>query len=155
MKGIYVLVIQLDRNTNVNVGKLGRKSFQKGLYAYVGSAQTNLEKRIQRHLRKAKRTFWHIDYLLQAPSTKIAKAFYTNAGKNEECSVAEKIRHEGKPVPGFGCSDCHCESHLLRITAYDFLQKSMREYTPTFSATSLTAPRSACSQHPSRLPTHA
>jgi Uri superfamily endonuclease len=136
VRGIYVLIIRVSQNTDVPVGKLGKKSFPKGLYAYVGSAQNSLEKRIERHFKKAKRTFWHIDYLLQAPSAKIVKVFYKNAGKAEECAIAEKIGCEAQRVPGFGCSDCRCESHLFRVRAYDFLRQSMEEYVPTSSTSS-------------------
>jgi Uri superfamily endonuclease len=52
MKGIYVLIISVDKDTIVDAGVLGQLNFKKGLYAYVGSAQANLEKRIERHLRK-------------------------------------------------------------------------------------------------------
>lgn len=90
MKGIYILIIQFNKNVNVTVGKLGKLPFQKGIYAYVGSAQTNLEKRIQRHQRKEKQTFWHIDYLLQSPNSKIVKVFYKTAEKTEECKSQNK-----------------------------------------------------------------
>jgi Uri superfamily endonuclease len=64
-KGIYILVVSVSKDINVNVGALGSVNFEKDLYAYVGSAQNNLEKRIERHLRKTKQKFWHIDYLSQ------------------------------------------------------------------------------------------
>ena len=37
MKGIYVLIILVE-DTCLKVGSLGIIDFQKGLYAYVGSA---------------------------------------------------------------------------------------------------------------------
>ena len=52
LKGVYVLIIQLNGDTALSVGALGTLAFKKGLYAYVGSAQTNMEQRIRRHLRK-------------------------------------------------------------------------------------------------------
>ena len=64
-KGIYILVVSVSKDINVNVGALGSVNFEKDLYACVGSAQNNLEKRIERHLRKTKQKFWHIDYLPQ------------------------------------------------------------------------------------------
>lgn len=137
MKGIYILIIQLNKNVNVTVGKLGKLSFQKGLYAYVGSAQTNLEKRIQRHHRKEKRMFWHIDYLLQCPNSKIVKVYYKTVNKTEECTIANMIAAEGEFVAGFGCSDCHCKSHLFHIKDYDFLHEPMQEYVlPNLSTVS-------------------
>ena len=54
MKGIYVLLVSIAKNISVRVGGLGDKSFQEGLYTYVGSAQNNLEKRVERHLRRVK-----------------------------------------------------------------------------------------------------
>lgn len=137
MNGIYILIIQLNKNIDVTVGKLGKLPFQKGLYAYVGSAQTNLEKRIQRHHRKEKRTFWHIDYLLQSPNSKIVKVYHKTANKTEECTIANMIAAETEFVAGFGCSDCHCKSHLFHIKDYDFLRESMQEYVlPNLSTVS-------------------
>lgn len=57
MKGIYILLISITRDISVSVGALGNKDFHKGLYAYVGSAQNNLEKRVERHLRRSKESF--------------------------------------------------------------------------------------------------
>ena len=71
LKGIYVLIIQVSNDVAVQVGALGKLTFTKGLYAYVGSAQVNLEKRVGRHLGKEKRKFWHIDYLLGNNAAKV------------------------------------------------------------------------------------
>ena len=126
MKGVYVLIIQVDKNVDVNVGALGELTFEKGLYAYVGSAQANLEQRIKRHLAKEKQLFWHIDYLLNDSAARIAKVLYKQADKTEECNLVKAIGEKGEPVDSFGCSDCNCKSHLFRIGDYRFLQKSMQ-----------------------------
>ena len=126
MKGIYVLIIQVGEDAYVDVGALGRIDFKKGIYAYVGSAQTNLEQRIKRHQRKEKQKFWHVDYLLDNAAAKIVKVLYKQGDKTEECAIAEAIGERGGLIAGFGCSDCGCKSHLLRITDYGFLQKSMQ-----------------------------
>jgi len=110
----------------VNTGALGRIAFKKGLYAYVGSAQTNLEQRIKRHVRSEKRLFWHIDYLLANEASKITQVLYKKANKTEECKTAKIIGERGKPIAGFGCSDCRCKSHLFRIDDYKFLLNSMQ-----------------------------
>ena len=128
LKGIYVLILQIDGEITVNVGALGKLVFTKGLYGYVGSAQGNLEKRVQRHLRKEKRRFWHIDYLLGNSKTRILQVFTKQGDKNEECAVAEAIALRGSGIDGFGASDCNCKSHLFRIEDYSFLQKSMRTF---------------------------
>ena len=127
LKGIYVLIIRVAEDIKVEVGALGEKAFKEGLYAYVGSAQANLEQRVNRHLRKVKRKFWHIDYLLDNPAAKIVTVFYREAEKDEECKTAKHIGERGTPVSDFGCSDCHCTSHLFHLDDYDFLLDSMQE----------------------------
>jgi Uri superfamily endonuclease len=126
LKGVYVLVIQVDEDTGVNVGAIGRLTFKKGLYAYVGSAQNNLEQRVKRHLRKGKRKFWHVDYLLDNEATKVVEVFQQQADKAEECAIAGVIGERGDPIDGFGSSDCSCKSHLFRIGDYEFLQEFMQ-----------------------------
>ncbi|MEM2108286.1 MAG: GIY-YIG nuclease family protein [Candidatus Bathyarchaeia archaeon] len=126
LKGIYALIIQLDKDISVNVGALGNLPFKKGLYAYVGSAQANLAHRIRRYFRKEKHLFWHIDYLLNNRSASIIKVFYKEATKSGECMLAHEISTRGTHVAGFGCSDCRCKSHLFYITDYRFLQDTMQ-----------------------------
>jgi Uri superfamily endonuclease len=126
-KGVYVLVISVGKDISVNVGALGVVNFEKGLYAYVGSAQKSLEKRIERHLGRTKRKFWHIDYLLNDDSVEVLKVFYKNVGKSEECKVANKIGERGVPTKGFGSSDCKCKSHLFKLKDYQLLREFMLE----------------------------
>ena len=126
MKGIYVLIVHVSNDVTVHVGALGKLVFEKGLYGYVGSAQSNLEKRVRRHLGKEKRKFWHIDYLLDNPETKVLRVFYKEADKTEECAIARAIGERGRGIVGFGSSDCICSSHLFRIKDYGFLKKFMR-----------------------------
>jgi Uri superfamily endonuclease len=130
LKGVYVLIIQLAVDAEVRIGALGTLSFAKGLFAYVGSAQNGLEKRVERHSRKEKRTFWHVDYLLANPASRIVAVFFKEAPKTSECAIAEAIGQRGEGVLGFGCSDCQCESHLFRIADYGFLRGFMREFSP-------------------------
>jgi Uri superfamily endonuclease len=127
MKGIYVLIIAIDKNISVDAGVLGNLNFEKGLYAYVGSAQNNLEERVKRHLRTEKKKFWHIDYLLDNSPVKIVQVFFKRAGKPKECKIAKELAKKGFPIRGFGSSDCNCESHLFRIEEYEFLREHMRE----------------------------
>jgi Uri superfamily endonuclease len=127
VKGIYVLVISVSSNILISVGALGKVGFQKGLYAYVGSAQTNLEKRVKRHLRKDKRKFWHIDHLLSNRSVAVTKVFYKDAEKSEECQISRGLGQRGLPIANFGCSDCSCVSHLFMLDDYGFLTELMTE----------------------------
>jgi Uri superfamily endonuclease len=126
LKGIYILIIRVAEDISVNVGALGKIVFPKGSYAYVGSAQTNLEQRVKRHLRSEKRKFWHIDYLVDDPAAEIVKVFFKEASKSEECKTAKAFGETSEPVAGFGCSDCNCKSHLFHIENYSFIQETMR-----------------------------
>lgn len=126
-KGIYVLVISVGKDISVNVGALDTVDFEKGLYAYVGSAQKSLEKRIERHLGRTKRKFWHIDYLLNNANVKVLKVFYENAGKSEECKVANIICERCGSTRGFGSSDCKCQSHLFKMEDYQFLREFLAQ----------------------------
>jgi Uri superfamily endonuclease len=128
LKGIYVLIIQVSEPITVDVGAIGKLTFKKGLYAYVGSAQTNLEKRLKRHFRKEKSKFWHVDYLLDNEAAKIVKVFFKEANKTEECETAKVLEERDKAIGGFGCSDCTCKSHLFHIREYSFLQETMQVF---------------------------
>lgn len=128
-RGIYVLIIQVEEDIEAKVGALGRTTFTKGLYAYVGSAQTNMEQRIKRHLRSKKRRFWHIDYLLDNPKAKIIKIFLKEGDKKEECKTASCLSEMGEPIASFGCSDCKCRSHLFHVDNFRFLLGTMRVFT--------------------------
>ena len=127
LKGIYVLIIQLKSDVTLCIGALGKRHFAKGSYAYVGSAQVNLEKRVNRHFKKEKRKFWHIDYLLDNHAAKISKVLFKKADRTIECKIAIEISQRNEAVSGFGCSDCKCKSHLFHIEKTDFLQHEMTE----------------------------
>ena len=113
MKGIYLLLIYLKKDSKIKVGSLGKIDFKKGYYIYVGSAQNSLEHRIKRHMSKNKKKFWHIDYLLLNKNAKIIDIFYKEAKKSEECKTASKLLKILTPIEKFGCSDCKCKSHLF------------------------------------------
>jgi Uri superfamily endonuclease len=115
MNGIYLLMIKSEKDIEQKIGKLGEIKFDKGEYIYVGSAQNGIEKRIERHLKKRKKKFWHIDYFLANKDVSISKVYCKEGKKEEECNTADKISKYGKPVAKFGCSDCDCKSHLFRI----------------------------------------
>jgi len=110
MKGSYILLIELENDKNIQVGKLGYIFFKKRFYVYVGSALNGLEQRINRHLRKNKKIRWHIDYLLQ--HGKIIDIFYKENDKKEECKIARSFA-KLKSINAFGCSDCKCKTHLF------------------------------------------
>jgi len=122
MKGIYCLILEIKNDVLIKVGALGKINFEKGYYVYIGSALNNLEKRIERHLAKEKRMHWHIDYLTTNTNFEIIRVFYEQTNKKKECIVAKKIIEKGIPVKSFGCSDCKCISHLVKVKEYDFIK---------------------------------
>ncbi len=112
MRGIYVALLLLKKAKKIRIGKLGEIGFSPGYYAYVGSAQNSLERRIERHLRRNKKLKWHIDYLLKHAAVKEVW-IKENVPKREECSTAKSFAEKFSPVSKFGASDCACESHLF------------------------------------------
>jgi Uri superfamily endonuclease len=116
-RGCYQLLLYLNRKSRIKIGKKGECDFPDGYYIYTGSALNGLEGRINRHLRKDKKNFWHIDYLL--PHCKILKVIqYNQNHKNEatECELNKKLLRKKNSVvvvKRFGSSDCRCPSHLV------------------------------------------
>jgi len=114
-KGIYTLILSLRKSTSQEVGRLGILHLKGGYYAYTGSARgSGGFKRINRHLnvlhgRNMTRK-WHIDHLLPITSFRCVVASSTD--QDLECAVAKGIGLACEPVPGFGCTDCSCTSHL-------------------------------------------
>ena len=124
LKGIYTLLIKLDKSQTITIGKMGKVSFSVGYYAYVGSAMNGLEARIVRHLKKDKVFHWHIDYLLR--ESRVVEVFYGVTGKNKECMVSSLLAQKLESVPHFGCSDCHCHSHLFCCRNIGALRTAVR-----------------------------
>lgn len=111
-RGCYILVLKLDEDTMIAVGGLGDILFRKGYYLYAGSAKRGLTKRMERHARTRKKRFWHIDYLREKASFHRALAVRTE--RDIECVIAAGLKRISRwYVPGFGCSDCSCASHLF------------------------------------------
>ncbi len=123
MKGVYILLIKIGKDIMVSIGKLGKLKFKNGNYVYVGSAQNNLKKRIDRHFSKNKKKHWHIDHFLANKNTKIEKAFWKKAGKDEECKIACFLEKTEEPIKGFGCSDCFCISHFFKLKSLKNINK--------------------------------
>ncbi|MBN2014382.1 MAG: GIY-YIG nuclease family protein [Candidatus Altiarchaeota archaeon] len=125
MKGSYVLLIRVPEDKRINVGRLGELGFQEGYYAYVGSAMNNLERRVERHLRKEKNRHWHIDYLLE--HAEVEDVLYMESEKRWECRIAQHLKEHFSSVKGFGCGDCGCRSHLFHSTNVEELKKQIRD----------------------------
>ena len=129
-KGVCILLIKLDKQQVITIGKQGEITFPSGYYAYIGSALNGLEPRLARHLRKEKALHWHIDYFLRKAS--IDEIIYSKTEKERECIIASQLSQELNSIPHFGCSDCQCISHLyycedksnLRMTIRNSFKKS-------------------------------
>ena len=109
----YQLFINVTKEINLKVGKLGKFIFPVGSYVYTGSAKKNIDKRIERHLSKKKNLHWHIDYLLNNDAVQIIS---TRKSQIAECSLNKKTKGT-IIIDGFGSSDCYlsCKSHLKYI----------------------------------------
>ncbi len=114
-RGSYVLILELKRDRNIPVGKMGRVPFKKGFYLYVGSAMANLSKRIERHRHLRKRHHWHIDELRAAAEFRSVLAI--RSSMRLECDIAKALSEIAEwSIPGFGCTDCSCETHLFGMS---------------------------------------
>ena len=114
-KGVYCLVF-CTRGCTVHVGALGDILFKPGWYIYVGSALgSGGLKRLERHIRLSQShgniRKWHVDHLLTDPNFSLIYTISAATTVPLECEVVRKI--SGPGVPGFGCSDCDCLTHLL------------------------------------------
>ena len=117
--GVYTVIAELLQATDLTIGRRRNDSFEKGFYAYVGSALNGLEKRLGRHLGKRKKLHWHIDYFLE--SAVVREIVFAPTIVNMECSIARSLSDKLSAIPGFGCSDCHCRSHLYYNPAIEDL----------------------------------
>jgi len=110
--GVYGLVLRLEGQVRLTVGRHGTHLFQPGFYCYVGSARRNLDRRLARHRSKEKRFHWHIDYLLEA--AELVEAMAAATTRPLECELSRRVAAlaAGPAVAGFGSSDCACPTHL-------------------------------------------
>ncbi|HID56278.1 TPA: GIY-YIG nuclease family protein [Candidatus Poribacteria bacterium] len=114
IKGVYQLLIRLDRSETIRIGRLGTFRFPAGYYIYTGSAMSGLVGRVSRHLRSRKRLRWHVDYLLEKAKVIGVHEIWTD--ERIECELNRRALSDAHVVaPGFGSSDCRCPSHLIYL----------------------------------------
>lgn len=110
--GCYILILRLEEDALIPTGALGSVFFRRGYYLYAGSAKKALTKRMERHGRSRKKLFWHIDHLRE--KALFHKALAIRTADDIECAIAARLERITRwSVPGFGCSDCSCKSHLF------------------------------------------
>lgn len=127
VKCAYSVVIRVAKDKRIRVGSLGDIRFEGGLYIYTGSGYY----RVKRHLKKWKRPFWHIDYLLNDEDASILWAIWCKEARRMECVVNQEIfkalGSKGVKFSRFGSSDCKagCGSHLIKANLSFYELKSM------------------------------
>lgn len=111
-RGSYLILYRLPRKRLLEIGGLGKVSFEQGYYIYVGSAMKSLSKRVERHRRIRKKRHWHIDYFRDR--AEFQAALPIRSEDDLECELASAMSGISDwAVPEFGCSDCSCPSHLF------------------------------------------
>jgi sugar fermentation stimulation protein A len=121
-RGSYIIVLKLVRDRKIEVGALGAVKFRKGFYLYIGSAMKDLTQRMARHQRLTKRMHWHIDHLREHAG--FVAAIPIRSSADLECEMAAALAGQADwQVPGFGCSDCSCDSHLFGLQQDPFLSR--------------------------------
>jgi len=131
--GTYQLILRVPA-TRLPVGALGAWDVDAGVYVYTGSALNGVRQRVLRHLRPGARVRWHIDYLRSVGT--VVAIRYVLSGHRLECALhraALSVPGTEEPIPGFGASDCHCRSHLVRLRGHPSGEEAvamLAEYTP-------------------------
>lgn len=126
--GQYVLLLHLQVDQSLVIGKLGTFDFPAGWYAYVGSAfgPGGLVGRLKHHLQPTDTPHWHIDYLRQVA---VLKEIWLSPDveRREQDWVDLMIDIPGAVVlvEGFGASDSSRESHLF----YFDVRPSLEDFT--------------------------
>jgi Uri superfamily endonuclease len=120
MKGVYLLLLQLDESQQISVGRSRVSHFKRGFYAYVGSALNGLEARVKRHVSWEKKHHWHIDYLLD--KARIYEVVLVPVQGRLECILAKALEENLLCIRRFGSSDCHCPGHLFFATERNELE---------------------------------
>lgn len=111
-RGSYLLVLRLEREKHIEIGRLGKVIFPRGYHIYVGSAMRTLRARIERHQRTRKKKHWHIDYLACAADEILSLPI--RSSQRHECEIAESLSSIlSRGLSGFGSTDCQCLTHLF------------------------------------------
>jgi Uri superfamily endonuclease len=113
--GTYALILRSNSKATTQVGRWGQINLERGYYIYVGSAfgPGGVRARVSRHFREKKPDHWHIDYLGRVLSPVDAWCSYDQERLEHRWAQALSETTEVSSIPRFGCSDCHCCSHLF------------------------------------------
>lgn len=110
-----MLVLRCKEQAWLKIGNWGQLSLQPGFYLYVGSAlgPGGLRARVLRHFRTKIPRHWHIDYLLSALELNQVWICCSPKRLEHDWALALAAQEGISQVPGFGCSDCSCGTHLF------------------------------------------
>lgn len=115
--GTYLLLLWLEGDKEIAIGRLGNLLFPRGYYLYVGSARGpgGLQSRLAHHCQRGNHPRWHIDYL--RGHANLVEIWAAESDERWECLWAQKLARLSKayPIPRFGSSDCRCPSHLFHF----------------------------------------
>ena len=116
LPGTYALILQVNCQQTVQIGRLGRLAVEPGYYVYVGSAlgPGGVRARVGHHARITQRPHWHIDYLRRAAA--LRHVWYAYGSVRREHAWADifaRLPGASIPLSGFGASDCTCPAHLF------------------------------------------
>ena len=115
--GTYLLLLRLEEDREIEIGRLGSLFLPRGYYLYVGSARGpgGLRARLARHCRRGEHPRWHIDHLRDHAN--LIEIWAVESDERLECLWAQQLAQlsEARPIPHFGSSDCRCPSHLLHF----------------------------------------
>lgn len=129
-KGAYCLIMSLNKDVGIKVGRFGFFNFPRGHYVYVGSAMKNLKQRVSRHFRDEKKLKWHIDYFLE--NAQLVRALVYPSRKRLESKIAKLFEDEVKVgraniiVKKFGSTDTKDLTHLFYFPSENSLKESLK-----------------------------
>jgi Uri superfamily endonuclease len=112
---LYVVLTWVPRRRTLAVGSLGDVIFERGWYAYVGSAKRGREARVARHLARVKPLRWHADYLFAAAPARRAWLVDSATSECELAGALARLPGAERRPPRFGAGDCSCAGHLIRL----------------------------------------
>jgi Uri superfamily endonuclease len=126
--GTYALVLYTTRKAIVQIGRWGNLALRPGYYIYVGSAfgPGGVWARVSRHCRESKSKHWHIDYLREKATVESVWYSHRKTRLEHRWAIALANWNKAQPVPGFGCSDCGCDSHLFYFSQAPILDEFAR-----------------------------
>ncbi len=127
--GTYALVLESQSWQQIQVGRWRALELRPGYYVYIGSAfgPGGLRARVARHFRQEKKLRWHIDYL-RVHTTPLGVWLSNGPLRLEHIWATRLARSDGfTPLPGFGSSDCRCQSHLFQTERVERLAPLLDE----------------------------